>query len=121
MKKFVIVLTILFGSIMILAGIMHFIEPHAYDAFIADFLPKLFVNYITGIIEIFIGIGTLTKRFRKPATLALLLLMIAFLPLHTLDLFKQQPAIGSHLIAVIRFPIQFVLIAWAWFIHKNSQ
>ena len=121
MRKVYISLTLLFGMIMILAGIMHFIKPHAYDNFIPDFMPKLLVNYGTGIIEILIGISTLTKRFRKLATLALLLLMIAFLPLHTIDLFKVQPAIGSHLLAIIRFPIQFILIVWAWFIHIQSK
>jgi uncharacterized membrane protein len=121
MKAPTLVSTILFGSIMILAGIMHFIKPHVYDAFIPDFMPKVLVNYATGTIEILIGIGTLTKRFRKSATLALFILMIAFLPLHSLDLFKEQPAIGSHLIAMIRFPIQFILIAWAWFIHVKSK
>ena len=105
---------------MILAGCMHLIKPHAYDGFIADFIPKVLVNYITGIVEILIGIGTMTKKFRKQATFALFLLMIAFLPLHIIDLFKAQAAIGSHLRAVIRFPIQFILIAWAWFIHANS-
>jgi uncharacterized membrane protein len=121
MKTVYAFLTLLFGSIMILAGCMHFIKPHVYDNFIPDFMPKVLVNYITGIVEIFIGIGTVTKKFRKQATLALVLLMIAFLPLHTIDLFKEQPAIGSHLIAVIRFPIQFILIGWAWFIHVQSK
>ena len=120
MKIVYTILTLLFGIIMILAGFMHFIKPHAYDGFIPDFMPKVLVNYVSGIIEILIGAGTVTKRYRKQATLALLVLMIAFLPLHTIDLFKVQPAIGSHLLALIRFPIQFILIAWAWFIHLNS-
>lgn len=121
MKKLTLVLTLLFGSIMILAGIMHFSKPHAYDAFIPDFMPKLLINYVTAIVEILIGIGTFTKKFRTPSTLTLFILMIAFLPLHTIDLFKDQPAIGSHLIALIRFPIQFILIAWAWFIYAKSK
>jgi uncharacterized membrane protein len=120
MKTVNSILTFLFGGIMILAGFMHFIKPHGYDNFIPDLMPKVLVNYVTGIIEILIGVGTITKIFRKQATLALLILMIVFLPLHTIDLFKVQPAIGSHLLAVIRFPIQFILIAWAWFIHVNS-
>jgi len=121
MKTVNSILTFLFGSIMILAGFIHFIKPHAYDGFIPDFMAKVLVNYVTGITEILIGTGTVTKRYRKQSTLALLLLMIAFLPLHTIDLFKAQPSIGSHLLALIRFPIQFILIAWAWFIHVKSH
>lgn len=121
MKTRTLILTFLFATIMIVAGMMHFSRPHAYDAFIPDFMPKVFVNYVTGAVEILIGIGTITKKYRRQSTLALFILMIAFLPLHTVDVFKEQPAIGSHLIAVIRFPIQFVLIAWAWFIYKKSE
>jgi uncharacterized membrane protein len=42
------------------------------------------------------------------------LLMIAFLPLHIVDVFKDNPAIGSTTLAYIRLPIQFILIYWAW-------
>lgn len=121
MKRLNSICTIVFAVIMILAGMMHFIKPHIYDLFIPDWLPKNTVNYITGIIEIVSGIATLLPRFRKCGTLGILCLMLAFLPLHTLDLFKQQPAIGSHQAALIRFPIQFILIFWAWFIYKNSK
>jgi uncharacterized membrane protein len=121
MKTITRVLTYLFAGIMILAGIMHIIKPYAYDAFIPDFMPKVLVNYVTGILEMLIGIGTLTKRFRSRATFLLFILMIAFLPLHTLDLFKEQPAVGSPTLALIRFPLQFILIAWAWFIHSKSR
>lgn len=64
MKNLYIFLTLLFGSIMILAGILHFIKPHAYDGFIPDSMPKVLVNYSTGVIEICIGIGTCTKSCR---------------------------------------------------------
>jgi uncharacterized membrane protein len=40
--------------------------------------------------------------------------MIAFLPLHIIDVFLDNPAIGSKTLAYIRLPLQFVLIFWAW-------
>ena len=121
MKRLNIICTVVFAVIMILAGLMHFIKPHIYYSFIPDWLPKNIVNYITGVIEIFLGMASLMPRSRTWGTLGILFLMLAFLPLHTLDLFKQHPAIGSHQAALIRFPIQFVLIFWAWFIYKNSK
>jgi len=36
-----------------------------------------------------------------------------------MDVFKENPAIGSHQLALIRLPLQFVLILWAWFIAKK--
>jgi hypothetical protein len=45
--------------------------------------------------------------------------MIIFLPLHVWDVFRDKPAIGSHQIALIRLPIQFLLIFIGWFISKK--
>lgn len=114
-----LILTFLFGAFMVFAGISHFLKPAMFLPFIPDFLPKEAVNYLVGAVEIIVGIGTFIPRFRSLATLALLLMMVAFLPLHVLDVFKEHPAIGSHQAALIRLPLQFVLIFWAWFIHKK--
>jgi uncharacterized membrane protein len=119
MLNFKLILTFLFASIMILGGMMHFINPQLYDPFIPNFLPKDLVNYVTGILEIVVGIGAIIPRYRSQGTLGILLLMLAFLPLHILDVFKDNPAIGSQQAALIRAPLQFLFILWAWFIHKK--
>jgi uncharacterized membrane protein len=119
MKIVKLILTFLFAAFMIFGGLNHFLKPEMYFPFIPDFMPKEFVNYASGLIEIVLGIGAFIPRFRSVATLGILVLMLVFLPLHILDIFKESPAIGSHQAAVIRLPIQFVLILWAWFIHKK--
>lgn len=119
MDKMKLVLTFLFGAIMILGGMMHFINPEMYNPFIPDFLPKDLVNYVTGILEIAVGIGAIIPRYRSAGTLGILVLMLAFLPLHIIDVFKDNPAIGSQQAALIRVPLQFLFILWAWFIHKK--
>jgi uncharacterized membrane protein len=119
MTKLKILLTFLFGGFMILGGVMHFINPEMYNTFIPDFLPKDLVNYASGALEIAVGIGAMIPRYRSWGTLGILLLMLAFLPLHVMDVFKENPAIGSHEMALIRLPIQFVFILWAWFINKK--
>ncbi len=50
-------LTILLAVFMIFAGIMHFVKPRFYNRFIPDFIPKLFANYLAGIIEVLLGVG----------------------------------------------------------------
>lgn len=120
MKNIKLLLTLAFGAFMIFGGVMHFARPAMYEAFIPDFLPTDFVNYASGLAEIAVGIGTFIPRFRAAATLGILVLMIGFLPLHVLDVFKENPAIGSHQAALIRLPIQFVLIGWAWFISRRG-
>ncbi len=119
MKNLKLILTYLFGAFLIFGGINHFIKPEMYAPFIPDFLPSLAVNYLTGIAEIAVGVGVFIPRFRSMATLGILLMMLVFLPLHVFDVFKENPAIGSYQAALIRLPLQFILIAWAWFIHKK--
>jgi uncharacterized membrane protein len=110
----------IFGAFMVLGGVVHFINPTMYDPFIPDALPKLAVNYAGGVVEIGLGLGVFVAALRKWALLGILLLMWAFLPLHVLDIFKEVPAVGSHLAAYIRLPLQFVLIYWAWYNYKQA-
>lgn len=121
MKTFREILTWIFGLLMILAGINHFLKPAMYAPFIPDWLPLLAVNYFTGIIEALIGAGVLIKISRRIAGILLVLLMVFFLPFHLIDVFRSHPAIGSHLLAWIRLPLQFVLIYWAWFIVPRAR
>jgi uncharacterized membrane protein len=119
MKIFKLILTFLFGAFMIYGGINHFIKPEMYAPFIPDFLPNQFTNYLFGALEIVCGVGVFIPPFRGWATLGILVMMLIFLPLHIWDVFREKPAIGKHEMALIRLPIQFVLIAWAWFISKK--
>ena len=104
---------------MIFGGVNHFLKPEMYLPFIPSFLPGAAINYLSGIAEIIVGIGVFIPAFRSQSTLGILVLMLLFLPLHIVDVFKENPAIGSHQMALIRLPLQFVLILWAWFIHKK--
>lgn len=114
-------LTFLFGILMIFAGVNHFRHSAIYLPFIPAFLPQQFINQATGIIEIVLGIGVFIPQFRQTAAFGIFILMIIFLPLHTWDVFRDKPAIGSHQIALIRLPIQFLLIFIGWFISKKSK
>jgi uncharacterized membrane protein len=115
------VLTYLFGILLLLAGINHFVNPSLYNPFIPEYMPQRAVNYVTGLVEIVLGVSVFPSRYRRLATLGILVLMLLFLPLHAIDVFRKSPAIGSHTAALIRLPLQFVLIVWAWYIWKFSS
>jgi uncharacterized membrane protein len=119
MKNSKKILTILFGVLMIAAGIVHFLKPEIYMPFFPATFPQKAIVYFGGVLEIIVGVCALIPRYRSFGTLGILILMIVFLPLHVIDVFKEEPVIGSHLIANIRLPLQFVFIAWAWFINKK--
>lgn len=107
------------GALMILGGIAHYLIPELYALFIPDALPMRLVNYLVGIVELALGIGVFIKRFRSTAAMGIFILMIAFLPLHVVDVFRDEPAIGNKALAYVRLPLQFVLIGWAWFLQKK--
>lgn len=121
MKNSKKILTLVFGVIMIVAGAMHFISPAVYLPFFPNQWPQIAIIYGSGILEVVVGLCTLIPRYRSFGTLGIFILMLAFLPLHVIDVFKENPVVGSKLIAYIRLPFQFVLIAWAWFIFKKKE
>ncbi|MBJ7428769.1 MAG: hypothetical protein JHD28_07430 [Bacteroidia bacterium] len=120
MKNSKKILTIVFGVIMIVAGAMHFISPAVYLPFFPNQWPQKAIIYGSGIIEVLVGLCTLIPRYSRFGTLGIFILMLAFLPLHVIDVFKENPVVGSKLVAFIRLPFQFVFIAWAWFIFKEK-
>ncbi len=119
MKIFKLILTYLFAAFILFGGVNHFLKPAMYFPFFPDFLPKEMINYLGGALEIILGIAVFIPQYRQKACFGLFILMIAFLPFHIWDIFKEKPAIGSHQAALIRVPVQFLFIAWAWFISKK--
>ncbi|WP_440120900.1 DoxX family protein [Tenacibaculum sp. Ill] len=119
MPPLIITLRIIFGIFFAFAGIMHFIKPKIFNRFIPNFLPKLVVNYIAGLLELAIGIGLLINQTTKQAALAMFILMLIFLPIHIWDVFRDKPAIGSKKIAIIRVPLQFLLLYIAYLIYTH--
>lgn len=120
MDILVISLRIIFGLFLIYAGVMHIIKPRFFNGFIPKPLPKLTVNYVAGLLEFLVGIGLLFNATTKNAAIGFFILMLIFLPLHVWDLFKKKPAIGSKKLAIIRLPLQFLLLYFAYLIYSNS-
>ena len=102
MQTNVLFLRILFGILFCFAGIMHIIRPNFFKNFIPDFLPKLTINYVFGLLEFLLGLG------------------LIFLPIHIWDATKVKPAIGSKKIAFVRIPLQFLLMYFAYILYMNS-
>lgn len=119
METVKLILTFLFGAFMIFGGVNHFLKPEMYAPFLPNFFPRDIINVVVGIAEIIVGIGAFIPQYRSIATLGILVMMLVFLPLHIIDVFRENPAVGTHKIALIRLPFQFLFILWAWFIWKK--
>jgi uncharacterized membrane protein len=114
------VLKIVIALFMIYAGAQHFIKPTFFMPFVPAFLPlKTTIIYVSGAVEILLGAMLFLKKYAKFGALGMFILLILFLPIHIWDVFSETPAIGSKQAALIRLPIQFLLIFITWKI-KNS-
>lgn len=109
-----------FVVLLIVGGLNHIFNPKFYNRFIPAPFPKLATNYISGVAEIALGIGLLFSATCYWSAVGIFAIMIVFLPLHVIDLFREKPAIGSKTLAIIRLPVQFLLIWGAWWLFQSS-
>ena len=120
MDVLILILRIIFGVFFTYAGFMHFKKPKFFNGFIPQFLPKLAINYVFGFIEFVLGISIFFNQTAKNAAVGSFILMILFLPIHILDVTKKQPVIGSKKLAIIRIPIQFLLMYLSYLIYIST-
>ena len=114
------ILKIVIALFMIYAGIQHFLKPAFFMPFVPEFLPlKTTIIYASGVAEILVGVLLLIKKYAKIGAIGILVLLFLFLPIHIWDVFAEVPAIGSQKAALIRLPIQFLLIFIVWKIKIN--
>ena len=120
MRKIWLVLKMVLAIFLILGGVQHFISPTNYIPFVPSFLPfTMAIIYISGLFEILFGLALFFKKYETIGAWGILILMLLFLPIHIWDVFSDTPAIGSHNAALIRLPVQFLLIFIAWKVKNN--
>ncbi len=111
------------GPLYVVAGLNHLLNPDLYVAIMPPYIPwHLGLVWVSGVIEIALGIGVLVPRTRRLAGWGTIALLLAVFPanLHmaladagTYD----APAWGLWL----RLPIQGLLIAWAWWATRPEE
>lgn len=123
LKKISLVLLIM---LYIGAGINHFWHPAGYYSIIPPYFTNPYlINILSGLAEIILGVLLIFRATRKVAAYGIILMLIAFIPAHVYMIQKDgcmgpKPAIcTTPFIAWIRlFPLQFVLMWWAWWHRK---
>lgn len=107
---------ILMSILYVFAGAMHFIKPKAYVKIIPKFLPKRrMLNLLAGTFEIIAGIGLLFPKTQSISAIIIILMLIVFLIVHFNMLRAEKFALGvPKWILILRIPIQFILIWWAY-------
>ena len=111
-------------TLYVAAGINHFVHPQSYYPIIPGYLPfHPSINILSGIAELVLGILLLVPATRKAAAYGIIVLLVLFIPAHIYMIQK-----GGHMSETINwpvwavwvrlFPLQFVLIWWAWLNRK---
>ncbi|MEO6219105.1 MAG: hypothetical protein ABIO81_01665 [Ginsengibacter sp.] len=111
---------IIFSLFYLIAGINHFWHPLNYVAIIPPYFPfKEAINYASGILEIGCSLSMLFSSTRKTGVCLTIILLIAFIPAH-IYLIQLKGCVSANFcypewVAWVRlFPLQFVLMWWAY-------
>jgi uncharacterized membrane protein len=107
----------LMAAMYIFAGLMHFIKPRLYMRIMPRYLPahKTLV-YLSGIAEIILGLALCFPQTKNLAIYGIILMLSIFLLVHFYMFSSKKAAAGIPKWALIlRIPLQFFLMWWAWF------
>ncbi|MBD1915121.1 MULTISPECIES: DoxX family protein [Cyanophyceae] len=103
---------------MVVAGILHFALPDPFIRIVPGFLPApAALVYISGVIEIMLGIGLLVPALRQVSAWGLVVLFIAVFPANlnmAINHIQIDGIPNTWWFQAIRLPFQLVLIAWAY-------
>jgi uncharacterized membrane protein len=113
----------LLAALFILGGINHFVMPEFYLQIMPPYLPApLFLVYLSGFVEIGFGIALLIPKYSRRAAWGIILTLIGVFPANIYMAMNAEkfPDL-SPLIIYLRLPLQFVLIAWAFWFTKNNE
>jgi uncharacterized membrane protein len=118
------VLVYFMAGLLIVFSISHFAYPSFLTAFFPDFVPdgvKLLLIYLTGVLELVLGVGLILPKYRHTAATLTTWMFIAYFPVHIRDLFVEAPVAGSSVAAVVRLFVQFLFVYLAWTISRQSK
>ena len=107
----------LMAAIYAIAGGMHFIKPKMYMRIMPKYLPnhKLLV-LLSGVAEIILALGLCFDETRTLAVKGIMIMLAIFLLVHFYMLSSEKAGAGiPRWILLLRIPLQFVLIAWAYY------
>lgn len=105
-----------FAFIFIVSGNLHFMKPKMYMRIMPRYLPnhKLLVH-ISGLVEIILGITICIPVLKNLTIYGIIAMLSVFLLVHFYMLSGKKASIGiPKWILILRIPLQFFLIYWAY-------
>jgi len=102
-----------------LTGFLHLLNPGFFVAIIPAELPNPeWLNVISGLIEIVLGVYLLEPKTRVLAAWGTIALLIAVYPANVYMMLEnigpEGPGTGNPVVNWVRLPFQFLFGVWAW-------
>ena len=124
LEKYKTLTIFVMGVMYVFIGIKHFTDPQYFLEIVPPQLPfKLFLVYLTGLIEVVGGVAILAPKTRKAGAYLLIFLLVSVFPANIYLYVSETPQslLGiSEADALIRMPFQIPLILLAfWHSKKN--
>jgi len=118
------------GVCFIFFSIGHAVKVDGMVQMLPPWVPfRLPLIYLTGVLELIIGIALFISKFQVNAAKAAIMVLIVFFPANIYSAVNAT-GLGGHqwgpIYLLIRLPLQLILIAWAYFLcikdhNKLSQ
>lgn len=111
------------AAIYVAAGINHFVNPVFYKNIMPPWLPWHYsLIAISGAAEIVLGLLLLQVATRKWAAWGIIALLIAVFPANVQMMINYKQQQNPYLwIAILRLPLQLLLIRWAYQFVRNNR
>lgn len=110
------------GVMFVLTGISHFINPAVFLKMMPRPFPyPLLMVYISGALEIMLGIFLCFTQLRQAAAWGIIALLFAVFPANVFMALHADEWGIAKWILYLRLPLQFVLIYWVYQYTKKSS
>ena len=125
LEKYKTLTIFVMGVMYVFIGIKHFTDPQYFLEIVPPQLPfKLFLVYLTGLIEVVGGVAILAPKTRKAGAYLLIFLLVSVFPANIYLYVSETPQslLGiSEADALIRMPFQIPLILLAYWHSKKNH
>lgn len=115
-QVFLYIIAVLF----MLAGISHFVIDHFFISSMPEWVPQReLIVYISGIIEIVLGVLLLIPKVRRKAGITIAIFLVLVFPVNIYMAFNAGNYNTPEIALWIRLPLQFLLIWWVLKVSKE--
>ena len=125
LEKYKTLTIFVMGVMYVFIGVKHFTDPQYFLDIVPPQLPfKLFLVYLTGLIEVVGGAAILAPKTRKAGAYLLIFLLVSVFPANIYLYVSEPPQslLGiSETDALIRMPFQIPLILLAYWHSKKNH